>query len=198
MDAHPPVSGAASRVATPGRGRKIEPVSRYGAEYRVARSTGICAATGRPLEPGSACVAALCERPEDEGFDRFDFCLEAWETGARPDGLFSYWRTTVPRPDAKQKILVDDDVLLDLFDRLADDVRPQRAAFRFILALILMRKRRLRYVGRSGDGDDERWLMRPRGADPNSPPIEVPNPQLSEEDIRELSDQLTEILRGEF
>lgn len=185
-------------MTTPGRGRKIQPVSKYAAEYRVARPTGICAATGQPLEPGSACVATLCERPEDEGFDRFDFCLEAWETGARPDGLFSYWRTTVPRLDAKQKILVDDDVLLDLFDRLANDVRPQRAAFRFILALILMRKRRLRYVGRSGDGDDERWRMLPRGADPNSPPIEVPNPQLSEEDIRELSDQLTEILRGEF
>ena len=94
--------------------------------------------------------------------------------------------------------MVDDDVLLDLFDRLGDDVRPQRVAFRFILALILMRKRRLRYVGRVVDGDDERWQMLPRGADGNSSPIEVLNPHLNEEDIRELSDQLTEVLQGEF
>ena len=185
-------------MTTPRRGRKIEPVSRYGAEYRVARSTGLCAATGRPLEPGGGGVGELGGGRGVGGVDGFDLWLEGWDGGARPDGLVSCWRTIVPQPDAKQKILVDDDVLLDLFDRLADDVRPQRAAFRFILALILMRKRRLRYVGRSGDGDDERWLMLPRGADPNSPPIEVPNPQLSEEDIRELSDQLTEILRGEF
>lgn len=173
-------------------------MSKYGAEYRVARPTGTCAETGQPLEPGSDCVATLCERSEDDQFDRLDYCVQAWEDGARPERLFSYWRTVVPQTDAKQKILVDDDVLVDLFDRLGDDVRPQRVAFRFILALILMRKRRLRYVGRVVDGDDERWQMLPKGVDANSSPIEVVNPHLNEEDIRELSDQLTEVLRGEF
>lgn len=176
-------------------------MSKYGSEYRVGRPTGVCAASGETLQPGDECIATLCERIEDEGFDRLDYCPREWESGTRPERLFSYWRTTVPASDAKEKILVDDSVLMDLFERLGQDTREQRIAFRFILALILMRKRLLRYVRRvngGNEGDNEIWFMRPKGSDPDSPLIEVINPQLSEEDIRELSDQLTEVLQGEI
>ena len=176
-------------------------MSRFGSQYQVSRSTGVCAATGQPLSPGSVCIATLCERVDDDGFDRSDYSLEAWESGARPERLFSFWRTTVAEPGGKRKILVDDEVLLDLFHRLGDDEeRSQRVAFRFVLALILMRKRLLRFAGRKGsaDGPAERWMMRPKGVGSDEPPIEVVNPNLSDEDVRELTAQLTEILRGEL
>ncbi len=166
--------------------------------YRVARPTGRCAATGRPLEPGTTCLATLSERPDDEGLDRRDYCLEAWESGARPEGLFSYWKTTVPHPDARQKVFVDDAVLLDLFERLAGDDRRQRVAYRFILALVLMRKKLLRYVGRTAEGEHERWMLLPKGADTGAEPIEVANPRLTPEDVRELAAQLGEVLRGDL
>jgi hypothetical protein len=176
-------------------------MSRFGADYHVARSTGRCSATDQPLEPGTVCVATLCERLEDEGFDRWDFSLAAWESGARPQGLFSYWKTIVPAPDAKPKLLVDDTVLMDLFERLASDERPQRVAFRFVLALILMRKKLLKFVGRSataGGTGVEQWLMQPKGADPASPPLRVINPNLADDDVREIIDQLSEILQSEL
>lgn len=175
-------------------------MSRFGSEYRVARPTGRCARRDVPLEPGTTCIAALVEREDDDGFDRLDYSLEAWESGARPDCLFSYWKTTVPEPNEKRKLLVDDAVLMDLFERLADDDLPQRQAFRFVLALILMRKRLLRFVGRARGkaGDEtEQWLLKPRGADPEDEPIVLLNPQLSDDDVRELSDQLSEVLQGE-
>ena len=75
--------------------RTIMIMSRYGSDYQVARPTGVCSATGEPLEPGSTCIATLCERAEDDSFDRKDFSLEAWSGGARPDGLFSYWKLVV-------------------------------------------------------------------------------------------------------
>ena len=95
---------------------------------------------------------------------------------------------------------------MDLFERLAEDDRPQRVAFRFVLALILMRKRLLRFVGRKpgadGTGGDrvgsDYWLFRLRGGLPDDPPMEVANPQLGDEDVRELTAQLSEILRGSF
>ena len=176
-------------------------MSKYESDYRVGRPTGVCAASGETLLPGDECIATLCERIEDEGFDRLDYCPREWSSGTRPDRLFSYWRTTIPASDAKEKILVDDSVLMDLFERLSEDTREQRIAFRFILALILMRKRLLRYVRRvngTNEGGNEIWFMRPKGSDPDSPLIEIINPQLSEEDIRELSDQLTEVLQGEI
>lgn len=172
-------------------------MSRFGTHYQVSRPTGVCAATGRPLAPDAACIATLCDRPEDEGFDRLDFSVEAWEQGARPERLFSFWRTVVSSEQRPRRLLVDDDVLTDLFVRLEGDERPQRVAFRFVLALILMRKRILRFVGRSGEGTDEQWLMRLRGGDADAPPIAVANPHLSDEDVRELTAQLGEILQGE-
>ncbi len=172
-------------------------MSRFGVEYRVARSTGVCAATGQALEPGRPCVATLCEIPDDDGFERRDYCLEAWESGLA-EGDFSDWRTTVPDPNRKQRVLVDDTVLLDLFESLAGDDRRKRVAYRFILCLILMRKKLLRYVGRTGQAEDERWMMQPRGVPAESKPIEVVNPRLTDEDVRELTDQLGEVLRGEL
>ena len=119
-------------------------------------------------------------------------------TRKRPGSSFSFWRTSVPAADEKRNILVDDQVLMDLFERLADDERPQRIAFRFVLGLILMRKRRLTYVGRNGTGEGEQWLLRPRPAEPDQPPYEVRNPQLADEDVRELTEQLSEILQSEL
>ena len=170
-------------------------MSRYGVEYRISRSTGVCAETGDPLEPGVPCVAALCERVEDDGFDRIDYAVDAWEAGARPERLFSYWKTTVPHPDARKRAYVDEEVLMDLFEGLADDDRRQRIAYRFILGLMLMRKRRLKYVGRREEGEHERWLMIPRGAEPETPPIEVIDPRLTDEDVRELTLQIGEVLQ---
>src|SRR5687767_12372161 len=158
-------------------------MSRYGSEYQVARHTGVCSATGEPLEPGSTCIATLCERAEDDSFDRKDFSLEAWNGGARPEGLFSYWKMIVPPPDAKPKMLVDDQVLMELFERLGSDERPQRIAFRFVLGLILMRKKQLKFTGRSTEDGKEYWLMQLRGpADQVPPPQKVLNPNLADDD----------------
>jgi len=177
-------------------------MSRFGTDYHIARSTGHCWATGQPMPPGSPCIAAIVERTGEEGFDRVDVSMAAWESGARPAGLFSFWKNVVPAPDAKPKLLVDDTVLMDVFERMAADDRPQRQAFRFVLALILMRKKLLKFVGRKGEGPDERWLLLPRGTaggtETERTPIEVANPQLSDDDVRTLTDQLGEILQGEL
>lgn len=173
-------------------------MSRYGVDYRIARSSGVCAASGASLPPGTPCVAALCERSEDDGFDRLDYSVQAWDGGARPERLFSWWRTTVPDPHHRQRLLVDDAVLMDLFEGLAGDERRQRVAYRFILALILMRKKLLRYVGRRSEGEEQRWLLLPRGAQPETPPIEVIDPHLTDQDVRDLTEQLGEVLQAEL
>jgi hypothetical protein len=143
-------------------------------------------------------MATLCERPEDDGFERRDYSLEAWEANGPPQDVFSYWKTAVPDPEARRSILVDDAVLWDLFESLAGDARRRRQAYRFILALILMRKRMLRYTGRTGQGEDERWLMLPKGAAADDAPLEVVNPHLTDDDVRELTEQLSEVLQSEL
>ena len=168
-------------------------------KYQVARSTGLCEATGEILEPGSPCIAALCDEPEEGGFCRLDYSPEAWEGGARPDGLFSFWRTTVPEPNAKKRLLVDDEVLLDLLDRLADADEPRKLAFRFVITLVLLRKRLLKFDRREEVAEGIRWHLSRRGpAGDGESNWTVLDPSLEDDDIVDLHEQLGEVLQGDL
>jgi hypothetical protein len=113
--------------------------------YDVGRPTGVCAFTGQAFSPGQPYIATLVE--EGESLARVDVDLAQWEAGQRPEHLFSYWRAVASEPNARKKLFVDDEVLMNLVQRLAGADQPQRLAFRFVLALILMRKKLLRYDG---------------------------------------------------
>lgn len=181
--------------------------------YDIERPTGQCAFSGRKLEPGEPYIAALVEldpalvagdKPASAaaalGFKRLDISQEAWQKGQRPERVFSFWRSLVPQPNARKKIFVDDEVLLNLFRRLADADQPQRLAFRFVLALILMRKRLLKYDGTDRKTTDagqqeEWWRVIPKG---EVEPLAVLNPQLGEAQIQQVTEQLSEVLEAEL
>ncbi len=189
-------------------------MSRITGAYDLGRATGICAASGQPLEPGAPCVIALADAPDVESSNagtpsglflrRLEFSESAWDImtkeRTRPAGLYCFWRTTWSGGQ-RRSMLVDDETLIDIFHRLDSDERPQRVAFRFVLALLLVRKKLLRMVGHTRDkaadgADRELWLVVPRGSEPNTPPIAVVNPRLGEEDVREIANQLGEIMSG--
>ena len=171
--------------------------------YDIQRSTGQCAFSGCKFEPGQAYMATLVEVNElgtastAGGFSlkRLDVSMDAWQAGQRPEEVFCYWKTIVPVGEPKKKLFVDDEVLISLFDRLAGSDQQQRIAFRFLLALLLMRKKILKYEGsqkRPADqGDHEWWQMRLKGRDDT---IDVLNPQLDEEKLQQVRDQLGQIL----
>lgn len=176
--------------------------------YDIERPTGICAFTGRKLEPAEQYMATLVEVPVGDGesesksgLKRIDVCKAQWDEGHRPDDLFCYWKATVPVPEEKKKLLVDDEVLLNLFRRLEDADQDERLAFRFVLALILMRKRVLRYEStEKRDGDAEWWLLSAKapqeGAERES--LAVLNPHLDEQRITQVTEQLSQILEAEL
>ncbi len=174
--------------------------------YKIDRPTGVCGMTGRTFQPEEPYVATLVE--DGDSLKRVDVAMEAWEAGNQPDPLFSYWKTRVPAPNEKQKLFVDDEVLMNLFRRLEGEEQPQRIAFRFVLALILLRKRLLRYDGveREDAGERTWWVLTPK-ADVNKGPLskwdeserlKVLDPQMDEGQIRDVTEQLSEILQAEL
>ena len=165
--------------------------------YPVTRSTGRCAARDTELAAGSACMATLCDAGE-EGLKRLDYSLEAWQEGIRPEGLFSFWKTTVPEEGTQKKQIIDESVLLTIFEQLAEDEQPRRVSLRFVLALILMRKRLLRFMGRVEEDGVVTWQMKPRGATPESPLVDVVDPGLGDDDVLALSEQLAEVLESDL
>lgn len=177
-------------------------MSRVPGSFQLGRFTASCAADGRALVPGEPIVATLCDAPEgDESgheFVRRDFAVDAWSAGSRPVGLVCFWRTTAPEPDQKRRLLVDDDTLLELFDRLEGDERPQRIAYRWLMCLILLRKRLLRHVRVDRQENAEWWLVQKRGMDETIAPIRVLNPRLRDEDLQELSEHLGEVMQSEL
>jgi len=179
-------------------------MTRMSANYTIGAATRKCAATGRELGTGERFVAALVQRPDAEAFERVDFSGEAWEKGARPPTemlLYGFWRGVVPEPGAKKRLLIDDQSLLELFEQSGDELEgsgggKERAAFRFVLALILMRKRLLVQEGSRRGA----MLVRPRGVPkpPEGPAlVEVADPGLDEATIAGVTQQLGAVLNGE-
>jgi hypothetical protein len=138
-------------------------------------------------------MAAL--RETAAGFERIDVASECWDAFDRKDVL-AFWQAVMPRAEARKQLFVDDTVLCDLFERLSDAGEPAKVNFRFVLGLILMRKRLVSYDGARIDGQGrEVWSMRLKGRDDH---LDLINPRLDERQVREVSQQLSQILSEEL
>jgi len=109
--------------------------------YDIAGSSRRCAKTGKVLNAGDRHMVVLLEL--DDKLVREDICLEAW--GEPPAGAFAWWQTKVPEGDDLKKFVIDDNLVYDCFTRLEDENEPQKVNFRYVLALWLLRKRKLKF-----------------------------------------------------
>lgn len=175
----------------------LDPMSRISTGWDIGRFTGRCASTGAELVPGSTSIVALVENLEDPStpLARVDYSEDGWARSPHP-GVIAFWRSVVAAPEAKRRGFVDDQTLLDLFERLGGDERPHRVRFRFVLMLLLVRKKLLRVVGTESSGGTEIWSVLPKGAAEGEAPQQVVNPKLAEDELKEITDQLGEVLDG--
>jgi hypothetical protein len=161
--------------------------------YEVARPRGQCVVCQVQIESQQPLMAALRETPA--GFERLDVCLNDWPEFDKSN-LIGFWKTTMPLVEQKKKLFVDDEVLCQLFERLADTTEPAKLNFRFVLGLILMRKRLIIYENsHNDDAGREIWQVRFKGKDAM---LDLLNPRLDESQIQDVSTQLGEILNEEL
>jgi hypothetical protein len=62
--------------------------------------------------------------------------------------------------------------------------------------LLLVRKKLLKVAGTSAAGGVETWSVLPKGAAEGEEPVAVVNPKLDEEAMKEVTEQLNEVLDG--
>jgi hypothetical protein len=108
-------------------------------DYDVQRCTRRCAATDRELKPGEPCFSALV--PRGATVVRLDFAHDAWP--GPPDQSLGWWRSRVPDGGKERVAWAPNEVMLDYFAYLAD--RPEKADLRYVLALLLIRRRVIRH-----------------------------------------------------
>ena len=161
-------------------------------QWDINKPLGQCSGSEKLIEFGEDFFAALVET--DQGLQRRDFCAEYWNN-EKPE-VYCYWKTKLPDPKQKKPMFVDDEMLFAFFERLAQETEPEKINFRFVLTLILMRKRKLKYDSSKTKNEKETWRLKVVGADKQF--VEVINPNLDEQQIEQLSSQVGQILNADL
>lgn len=156
-------------------------------DYQIQASTRKCAASGRELQPGEKVYTVLLD--QEGAFVRLDYASEIWQ--GPPAGAFSFWQGRVPGRETKNRPRIDDDLLLECFQRLEADNEPGRLSFRYVIALLLMRRKQLRFDEATHQGDREvlrLTCVRTRAS------YEVVNPGLSDDEMVAVQEQVFQLL----
>ena len=168
-------------------------------DYNIRKTSGLCSKCETQLAPGTEFTATVSEGPDE--LIRNDYCDQCCQslTEETNPAVLCKWRTVVPHAEEKKKLLVSDDLLVNLFERLAETEDESKVNFRYVLALVLMRKKLLIYDRMSkNDEGQEVWSMHFRGSGPEPMEQLVIDPKLTEDQIAEVSDSLGEIMEGDF
>ncbi|MHC4757902.1 MAG: hypothetical protein ACYTE8_04530 [Planctomycetota bacterium] len=160
-------------------------------EWEISKPLGQCSGTEKDIGPGDEYIGALVET--GEGLQRRDFCIDYWQA-QQPD-VYCHWRSKMPLPDQKKQIFVDDEMLMAFFERLEKETDPEKLNFRFVLTLVLMRKRKLKYDSTRLEADNEIWRLKITGTGDYA---EVLNPRIDDEQIEQLSSQIGQILHTQL
>lgn len=158
-------------------------------QYDIAHAARRCARTGRELQPGERHMVALFER--EDKLVREDVSLEAWQTPS--NDAFAWWQTTVPASGQQSRLILDDGLVYDCFLRLEGDLEQQKVNFRYVLALWLLRKRKLKFEEvQKEKGQD--WLMLREAKIKKM--HKVLDPHLNEEAISQVQQEVETMLRA--
>ncbi len=150
-------------------------------EYNVKPVGRICAGTGQELMPGSLCHSVLVEKDGD--LLRLDYSEAGWTQP--PHGLLAHWRCEIPEVSATVKKSLDVDDLMRQFEQLSDEASPAQDKFRYVLALLLLRRRRLKLDGTKLIDDQE--SLEVTGARGEGTFL-VPVQQLDDAEVQQLQD----------
>lgn len=153
-------------------------------DYQVQAPTRRCAATGRDIRPGERYHSVLRDR--DGKFVREDFAADAWL--GTPDGAYGHWMGRVPADgEANRRPPIDDEMLVECFQRLDGATETAKVHFRYVVALLLMRRKRFKFEDTVGD---TLTLRDTRSGER----VAVTDPGLSTEQMTTVQDEVFQVL----
>ena len=155
-------------------------------DWEIHKRSAACTLTQRPFDEGELFQTALYR--EDSGFRREDVCEEAWSTLPEKPQPFSVWRSKYePPPPPPPEPLAKQDAESLLRRLITENTEGSKNA-RYILALMLERKRLLRPIP-SEDSDILVYEYSGTGET-----FLIPNPHLTMEQIPEVQREVSSLL----
>jgi len=125
------------------------------AAWKIRRRQGACSACGRGFAEGEELFSLL--RLEEEELQRADLCGGCFDDRDPGQDLL-YWRTR--HQQRRGALKVDFEMLLAALEELQGDERDEIRDFCFLVALLLVRHRRLRLLQIRRRGAREMLLLR--------------------------------------
>jgi hypothetical protein len=158
--------------------------------YQIHGPARVCAASGRELKAGERVYSAL--RDENGQFVRTDYAADVWP-GPLP-GVVAWWAGRIPEVGKAARPTINDDLLADCFEHLSGTTDQARVRFRYVVALLLMRRKRFRFEdARQRDGQDTLVVRDHKTGRRN----EVDDPQMTEPEMDAVRDEVFRVLGWE-
>ncbi|MBL9131891.1 MAG: hypothetical protein JNG86_11860 [Verrucomicrobiaceae bacterium] len=112
--------------------------------WHIRSRAHTCAVTERPFEDGEVFHTAIYFDSDLNEYARRDICAEAWPQEREARKPLAAWRTVYVKvePDVKPEITAKESAL-ELLQRFTEDGDPKTENARYILALMLERKRQI-------------------------------------------------------
>ena len=160
------------------------------AVWKVSRLGRISSLTGEPFPPDTEIVTALFGEEEESGEDKVrgsGFVRQDYRADEVTEEMlapaYCVWRTRTAPESPKDTQRLDLDMAREFLLRLLEDKNPEKAPVAFALALILIRKRRLRLLGQTEAALQVAWPKQKET-------LAVPAPELTEADTEALEQEL--------
>lgn len=124
-------------------------------DWKIGRAQDSCADCGSEFEPDTECVHALVDG--EEGFERRSFHIACWSGVERGD-CYSYWKSRTP-PAAEEQRRLDYEMLFEFFKRLSDETDEAKRRLAYLVSLVLMRKRLLKFENSFAEGGESFMIV---------------------------------------
>jgi len=161
------------------------------AEWKIEKGKQSCGACGAVFTDGAELFSALLD--EKTHFIRKDFCAACWP-GVDRERVFAFWLTTCEEKKKVRKY-VDESVIMELFTRLGETTEEVKINFRYILALMLMRKKLLKFTDVVQKDGQEYLVLVDTKEDLT---YEVLDPRMNEEQIEAAKEEAGKLLNMPF
>jgi hypothetical protein len=158
-------------------------------EWQMPRAGRACAGCGRTFDANETFRALLYEARGT--YERRDYCLNC-PPPEQPVPVGT-WQTRRPAPTGKKAQAFDREAIYSFFQRLEDADTPEQVQFRFVLALLLWRKRVLKFTATLETNTGECWEFQAPVAGETH---RVRRPALAEDQLERLSTRLEQLLSG--
>ena len=163
-------------------------------DWKIKSRSLTCCETGHEFTEDEPFYTAIFEDSEGEGFVRKDYTEESWDRLAESLEPFSFWRSTFePPPPPEEKEVVKKENAESLLRRLIEEDSPETENARYILAVMLERKKILVQM-EAKPVKNGRLLIYERHKTGEA--FIVKDPQLRLEEIESLQEEVTALLGG--